>query len=331
MQRFCRAAPSVAFASFVVLGLLAPPVTAAIEEIVVTAQKREEGLQDVPIAVSAFNADQLDRKQIDTFSDLQFNVPNVSYSKGNFSGSNFSIRGLGTVAVGTSADSGVGVHVNDVYLQSPRLFETEYYDIEQLEVLRGPQGTLFGRNATGGAINMKTARPRIGEFTTDIEAQVGNYDHRKVKGAVNIPISDRVAARVAGIWLDREGYTDNVFTGNDIDDRSQWSVRASLRLEPTDSTVIDIIGHTFEEDSSRTRSQKQFCDFDPSGILGCLPTTRQTDATNPYSTLGYVLPSTSSLPVGLAYSAPDYTTGFSGRESRPPARGISFLRSHLRG
>lgn len=299
MQRYCKAA-SYATSAGLLLSLLTPPVNAAIEEIVVTAQKREESLQDVPISVSAFNADQLDRKQIDTFSDLQFNVPNVSYSKGNFSGSNFSIRGLGTVAVGTSADSGVGVHVNDVYLQSPRLFETEYYDIEQLEVLRGPQGTLFGRNATAGAINMKTARPRIGEFTTDLEAQVGNFQHGKIKGAVNIPINDRAAGRIAGIWLDRDGYTDNVFTDNDIDDRSQWSVRASLRLEPTDSTLIDIIGYTFEEDSSRTRSQKQFCDFDPSGILGCLPTTRETDAPNPFSTLGYILPSSLiSGPLGL--------------------------------
>ncbi len=275
------------------LSLLAPTAGASgIEEVVVTAQKREESLQDVPISVSAFSADQLDRKQIDSFSDLQFNVPNVSYSKGNFSGSNFAIRGLGTVAVGTSADSGVGVHVNDVYLQSPRLFETEYYDVEQLEVLRGPQGTLFGRNATAGAINMKTARPRIGEFTADAELQYGNYQHGKIKGAVNIPINDRMAARLAGIWLDRDGYTDNVLTGNDVDDRSQWSVRASLRIEPTDSTLIDIIAYTFEESSSRTRSQKQFCDFDPSGILGCLPTSRGTDAPNPFSTLGYLLPST---------------------------------------
>jgi outer membrane receptor protein involved in Fe transport len=292
MQRQCKAGPFAASACLLLSSLLAMPVRAAIEEIVVTAQKREESLQDVPISVSAFNADQLDRKQIDTFSDLQFNVPNVSYSKGNFSGSNFSIRGLGTVAVGTSADSGVGVHVNDVYIQSPRLFETEYYDIEQLEVLRGPQGTLFGRNATAGAINMKTARPRIGEFTTDLEAQYGNYQHGKLKGAVNIPISDQVAARVAGIWLQRDGYTDNVYTGHDIDDRDQWSLRASLRIEPTDNTVIDIIAHTFEEDSSRTRSQKQFCDFDGSGILGCLPTSRRTDAPNPYATLGYLLPST---------------------------------------
>lgn len=273
---------------------------AQIEEIVVTAQKRAESVQDVPISVSAFDAAALDAKQIDTFGDLQFNVPNVSYAKGNFSGNNFAIRGLGTVAVGTSADSGVGVHVNDVYLQSPRLFETEYYDVEQLEVLRGPQGTLFGRNATAGAINMKTNRPDIGEWYGDIEAQLGNFENRRIKGALNIPISDTMAARLAGVWLERDGYTDNNFTGNDIDDRSQYSIRASFRFEPSDNTVIDLIAYTFDESSSRTRSQKQFCDFDPSGVLGCLPTTLETDALNPFATLGYLLPSTIiSGPLGL--------------------------------
>lgn len=289
ISRRLRWSVGVLLSAWALLPGMAP---AEIEEIVVTAQKRAESVQDVPIAVSAFDADALDRKQIDTFSDLQFNVPNVSYSKGNFSGSNFSIRGLGTIAVGTSADSGVGVHVNDVYVQSPRLFETEYYDIEQLEVLRGPQGTLFGRNATGGAINMKTKRPDLGEFYADAEIQYGNFDHKRIKGAVNIPMGERVAGRIAGIWLDREGYTDNVFTNNDVDDRSQYSFRASLRFEPRDGTIIDLIGYTFDEDSSRTRSQKQFCDNDPSGILGCQPTTLEQESTNPLSTLGYLLPST---------------------------------------
>ena len=138
-----------------------------IEEIVVTAQKKSESLQDVPISVSAFDADALDRYQIDGFTDLQFNVPNVSYTKTNFSGNNFQIRAIGTLLTAGNADSGVAMHVNDVYLNSPRIFETEYYDLEQVEILRGPQGTLFGRNATGGAVNLKTRRPDIGEFNAD--------------------------------------------------------------------------------------------------------------------------------------------------------------------
>ena len=233
----------------------------------------------------------LDDKQIDTFSDLQFNVPNVSYSKSNFSRSNFAIRGIGTASVSTSADSGVGVHVNDVYLQSPLLFETEYYDIEALEVLRGPAGTLFGRNASGGAINMKIRRADIGRFYGDGEAQLGNFDNRRIKGAINIPLGERVAGRIAGVWLERGGYTENVFTGDDIDGRRQWSMRGSLRFELGDNASLDVVGYTFDEDNSRTRSQKQFCASDPSGIYGCLPTSRETESLNLVSTLGYLLSS----------------------------------------
>jgi outer membrane receptor protein involved in Fe transport len=282
------------------LFMLAAPASAQIEEIVVTAQKRAQSAQDVPISVSAFDAAALEARQIDTFSDLQFNVPNVSYSKGNFSGDNFQIRGIGTLLTAQSADSGVGMHVNDVYLNSPRIFETEYYDLEQVEILRGPQGTLFGRNATGGAVNLKTARPDIGEFYADVQGELGNFDHRKVKGAVNIPISDRIAGRLAGIWTDRDGYTRNVVSGNDVDDREQWSVRGSLRFDIADGTRLDIVGHVFDESSTRTRSQKQLCNHDPSAILGCLPTGLSTDAVNPFATTGYLLSSNLLLgPLGV--------------------------------
>ncbi len=274
--------------------------TAAIEEIVVTAQKRAESVQDVPISVSAFDSDALAARQIDTFGDLQFNVPNVSFSKGNFTGTNFQIRGIGTLLTAASGDSGVGMHVNDVYLNAPRIFETEYYDMEQVEILRGPQGTLFGRNATGGAVNLKTARPDLEEFYGDIEGQVGNFAHRRLKGAINIPISDRIAGRIAGIWVDRDGYSENIVTGDDVDDREQWSVRGSLRFDISDSTRLDIIGHIFEEDSSRSRSQKQLCDQDPSAILGCLPTGIGTDPINAFATAGTLLSSNLLLgPLGL--------------------------------
>lgn len=266
-------------------------VLAQLDEIVVTAQKRAESLQDVPISVSAFDAEALDQQQIQGFDDLQFNVPNVSYSKTNFSGSNFQIRGIGTLLTAASGDSGVAMHINDVYLNSPRVFETEYYDLEQLEVLRGPQGTLFGRNATGGAVNLKTARPVIGEWLAEGEVTAGNYDNRRAKGMVNVPVSDTLALRFAGVVVDREGYTDNVVDGQDVDGRDQWSLRGSLRWLPDDKTTIDVIGHLFEEDSNRTRSQKMFCDQDPSPVLGCLPTERATDSPNPYASSGTLLSS----------------------------------------
>ena len=164
--------------------LVSPQLASAatIEEIVVTAQKRAESIQDVPISVSAFDTEAMEARQIDNFSDLQFNVPNVSYSKTFFSGNNFQIRGIGNVLVAASADSGVAMHINDVYLNSPRIFETEYYDIEQVEILRGPQGTLFGRNATGGAVSVTSKRPTQ-EFKHELRATAGNYSEFNWGGA----------------------------------------------------------------------------------------------------------------------------------------------------
>ncbi|MBT4160375.1 MAG: TonB-dependent receptor [Gammaproteobacteria bacterium] len=274
--------------------------TGQIEEVVVSAQRVSESIQDVPIAVSAFNTEMLEAKQIDTFSDLQFNVPNVSYSKTFFSGNNFQIRGIGNLLVAQSADTGVGMHVNDVYINSPRIFETEYYDMAQVEILRGPQGTLFGRNATGGVVNLKTARPVLGETLYDVDLQVGNYDHRKIKGSFNVPMGDSMAFRMAGIFLDREGYTDNLL-GGDIDGRDQWSVRGSFRWDIGDNTRLDIIAHRFEEDSNRSRSQKQLCNQDPSAVLGCIPDSTPTEAINPFSTLAGLLSSDLILgPIGAS-------------------------------
>ncbi len=299
MKQISKLALGVFTALGVSVGAMAESSGGTIEEIIVTAQRTSESIQDVPIAVSAFNSEALEARQIDTFSDLQFNVPNVSFSKTNFTGSNFQIRGIGTLLTATSGDTGVGMHVNDVYIHNPRIFETEYYDMEQVEVLRGPQGTLFGRNATGGVVNLKTARPVIGETLYDIDTQVGNFDHTRVKGSVNLPLGENFAARVAGIWLDREGYTDNLL-GGDIDGRDQWSARVSLRWDVSDNTRIDFIGHRFEEDSNRSRSQKQLCNFDPSAIRGCVPDSLPTEPINVFSTAGTLLASNLILgPLGV--------------------------------
>jgi outer membrane receptor protein involved in Fe transport len=128
---------------------------AAIEEVVVTAQRTEESLQEVPIAVSAFSGEMLEDKQILSPSDLQLNTPNVSFTATNFGGSSFSIRGIGRLVIAGSGENGVSIHQNQIAVPT-NLPAAEFYDLERVEVLRGPQGTLFGRNATGGAVNMVT-------------------------------------------------------------------------------------------------------------------------------------------------------------------------------
>ena len=117
-------------------------------EIIVTAQRNNQRLQDVPIAVSAFNTEALEKQQIKNTSDLQLSLPNVTFTKTNFTGSSFTIRGIGDLCVGVTCDQATAIHMNDAPLFATRLFEGEFYDLAQIEVLRGPQGTLFGRNAT---------------------------------------------------------------------------------------------------------------------------------------------------------------------------------------
>src|SRR5688500_919251 len=157
-------------------------------DILVTAQRRAESLQSVPIAVSAFNAKALEEQQIENASDLQQSLPNVTYTKTNFTSSSFTIRGIGDLCTGFSCDSATGIHVNDMPLTSTRLFETEYFDLERIEVLRGPQGTLFGRNATSGVVNFITARPDLNEFHANVTAEFGNFQSKKVTGMLNFPI-----------------------------------------------------------------------------------------------------------------------------------------------
>lgn len=261
-----------------------------LEEIVVTAQKREESIQEVPIAISAFDAGALEAQQIRGFSDMRFSAPNVNVNKANFTRTNFSIRGVGTNLAAASAESGVGIHVNEVPLVRPRLFETEYYDVDQVSILRGPQGTLYGRNSTGGAVNMATRRAHTDGFESNIEAQYGNYEHKKVKGAVNLPINEQLAVRFAGIWLDRDGYTENTFTNNDVDGRDQYSMRGSLHWE-NDKTSVDLMLSYFEEDSTRSRSQKIMCNNDPSGLLGCLPDKLDYESPHPSANLSVLFSS----------------------------------------
>ena len=231
--------------------------------VVVTTQKTEESIQDVPIAVSAFDEGALDDMQLAGGPDLVKAIPNVNFTKGNFGGFNFRIRGIGVDAVSTAADAGVGVHLNDVPLTSNSLFEAEFYDVERVETLRGPQGTLYGRNATGGVVNLITAKPVLEEFQADARVTYGNYNTIKGKGMVNLPMGETAALRLAGSYLSRDGFVDNLTTGNDIDDRELYSLRASLAFEPTDRLRGLVMVEHFNEDDSRLRSGKQFCATDP--------------------------------------------------------------------
>ena len=261
------------------------------DDIVVTAQRQSERLQDVPIAVSAFSEEALAEQQIDNALDLQASLPNVVFTKSNFTSSSFTIRGVGDLCVGFSCDSATAIHTNDIPLLSTRLFETEYFDLERIEVLRGPQGTLFGRNATSGVVNVITAKPDLSGIHAAGEAEYSNYNSVKVKGMLNVPLGDVLGVRVAGYYLNRDGYTKNLFDDSRIDDRDLYAVRGTLRFEPSPDTVLDIIGYYFHEKDNRSRIQKQLCHRDPTAILGCSPDRLEFETTNGNSTLGAALSS----------------------------------------
>jgi outer membrane receptor protein involved in Fe transport len=299
-KRTSRKNPLAFAVSVATAALISVNASAQLEEVIVTAQKRAESAQDVPIAITAFDTEALAAKQITGFADMRFAAPNVTYTKANFAGNNFSIRGVGTNLVAASADNGVGVHVNEVPLISPRLFETEYFDVEQVAVLRGPQGTLYGRNSTGGAVNMITRTADSAGLNGNIEGQYGDYDHTKLNGHINIPLGDNLAVRFAGLYLDRDGYTDNIVTGNDVDGRDQYALRGSLNWQPGDSTSIDLMVSYFDESSSRSRSQKNMCHNDPSALLGCLPDKLAFESPNTSATLGVIVASDAVLgPLGI--------------------------------
>jgi outer membrane receptor protein involved in Fe transport len=282
--------------------------------IIVTAQRSNQRLQDVPIAVSAFSAEAIEKQQIKNTSDLQLTLPNVTFTKTNFTSASFTIRGIGDLCVGVTCDSATAIHMNDAPLFGTRIFEGEFYDLAQIEVLRGPQGTLFGRNATSGVVNFRTARPDLSGLSASAEAEYGNYNGIKFKGMVNAPIGDTAGVRLAGFYLNRDGYTKNLYDNSRIDDRDMFGLRASLRFEPSSSTTIDLMAQYFHERDSRMRIQKQLCQRDPTGVMGCLNARRDYAFTNGNSTLGTIFASQEffrirGIPSGQTALTPNFSVG----------------------
>jgi len=255
-----------------------------VREIIVTAQRQAQSLQDVPIAVTAFDATALQRQQINNPLDIQLTLPNITFTKTNFTGASFTVRGVGDLCVGVTCDSATAIHAEGMPLFATRLFESEFFDLERVEVLRGPQGTLFGRNATGGVVNFVAAKPRSDAIRAAGEIEYGNFDSLRLKGMFNLPLADNLALRVAGTYLRRDGFTQNVFNNTRIDGRDLYAVRGSLRWEPSEDTTIDLMAYYFREKDDRSRIQKQLCQTDPTGILGCLPARRDFGFINANST-----------------------------------------------
>jgi len=258
-----------------------------VQALIVTAQKREEAIQDVPIAISAFTEKSLQEQKIEGGFDLLKAIPNVTFSKNNFTSYNFSIRGIGTKAVSATTDPGVAVSFNNIALLQNRLFEQEYFDVERVEVLRGPQGTLYGRNATAGVINVISAKPKLTEFDGWIKGEVGNYHTKRVSAMVNVPlIEDKLAIRFAGALTDRQGYDYNSVTKHHINGRDLWSGRISIGFNPVASIRSNLIWERFNEDDNRSRTGKQLCHRDGGlTMVGNTPTASDDSVNSSFGRL----------------------------------------------
>jgi iron complex outermembrane receptor protein len=235
---------------------------AALETVTVTSSKIGGDVQNIPIAITALSQEQLTATQTTGGPDLIKQVPNMTFTKTNFTGYSIQIRGIGTQAISVTTDPAVAVAFNDIPFIRNHFFEQEFYDVSNVEVARGPQGTLYGRNATAGVVNLVSAKPSD-EFEAMASADFGNYQNRRLEGMLNIPIADdRLDLRIAGEWTKRNGYSFNSYTDTSIDGRDLWSGRVTLGVKPVEHLQTYLVWEHFSEDDDRLRSAKQLCKTD---------------------------------------------------------------------
>ncbi|NJC05158.1 iron complex outermembrane receptor protein [Sphingomonas kaistensis] len=214
------------------------PADDGIEEVVVTARRRDENLQDTPIAISAFSAQVLEDRQVLQTQDLERITPSLQFKpagqlSGNSASSVVFIRGVGQVDPTAAVDPGVGIYLDEVYLGRAVGGAIDFGDIAGVEVLRGPQGTLFGRNTIGGAILVRTREPEVGSFSGRGRLRLGGDDLAEGFLALNLPIASTMAARVAGGFRKRDGYVIRAFDGKDLGNENGYSLNGAFKWEPS--------------------------------------------------------------------------------------------------
>ncbi len=215
--------------------------TAALEEVIVTAQKRDQSLQDVPIAVSALSSDYLQQTGAVSLSDISKNSPGLRISDTQSESISISLRGIGSNDFGYSSDESIPVYLDGVYMGEGAAIVGDLMDIAQIEILKGPQGTLFGRNGVGGAVNV-TSSQASNEFEAALHSGFGNHNLRTVKGLFNLPlIEDTLMLRVNTSSRDRDGWQRNLTTGKrDGFEQDRWNSRAKLLWTPTDYLEVEL-------------------------------------------------------------------------------------------
>ena len=253
-----------------------------VEEVLVTARKREESLQEVPVAVSAFSQEQIEDQTIQEFIDIEGQVPGVFISQTQHDPSiaAIAIRGQQQPDFLLTNDSAVGAYVDNVNLPRQSGLNANLFDIERIEVLKGPQGTLYGRNTTGGAINVISRKADYDGTHGYLKASYGNENFTQISGALNIPFSETAAARIAAQKTDQDGWGESRFTGDDLYDQDEIFLRGSLVLDPSERVNIQL--------------QADYMDLDEGGAIEKL--------TQPGGNFINGLPDTTSLAAGVELS-----------------------------
>ena len=215
--------------------------TARLEEVVVTARHREESLQTVPVTVTAISGDQLMKQHIDNFADVINKVPGFVVNPDNVTQPNLFMRGIGTDIRTSASNPGVAVYIDDVYLSRTAALNGDLWDLERAEVLEGPQGTLFGKNAVGGLVNFVTRKPTQTPYAT-AELSLGNYNTVIARAMASGPLSDTVAASLSFSSQSHDGYETNTLTGGKFDSLSAQTARGHLRFTPSDDLDVTLSG-----------------------------------------------------------------------------------------
>ena len=220
----------------------------ALEEVVVTARRREESAINVPIAIAVVSGDKLAEDSITRTQDLQYLVPGLSVST-FLGGANVSLRGVGTGRNVSGTDESVGVYIDEIYQGTTSSAFSRMFDVERVEVLKGPQGTLYGRNVTAGAINVISRAPEFGGLSGSADLSYGSYDTVRGNLALNIPLGEKTAMRVAMTGANGDGYVKNIDTGKTMNGEDYLGGRVRLRSEVTDAFTVDASVQYLEDDT----------------------------------------------------------------------------------
>ncbi|RNL66766.1 TonB-dependent receptor [Zhongshania marina] len=214
--------------------------TKVIEEVIVTAQKHSENLQDVPIAITAFSGEQLDSFGANSTQDLQYSTPGLVFSNSSATAQPY-LRGVGTRISLNGLEPSIATYVDNRYVGHATATIFDFADVERIEILKGPQGTLYGRNATGGAIRVIT-KSVTNELGGEVTAGIGNYNHRRLSGTVNVPFTEDFAARFSGLVKRRDGYADNLSPDGtpELDDQDLEAYRAKFRWDATERVAANL-------------------------------------------------------------------------------------------